>query len=52
MSEIQLREMLMDELPDRDYTLVFAGKTRTVSKEEYIDHIVMLTEFITDVEPN
>lgn len=42
----------MDELPDRDYTLVFAGKTSTVSKEEYIDHIVMLTEFITDVEPN
>lgn len=52
MSEVQLRDLLEEELPDRDYILEFAGKLSTVNKETYIDHIMMMTEFITDVEPN
>ena len=52
MDEIDLRDMLMDELPDREYVLAFAGKTKVVTKLEYIDYMVMMTEFITDIEPN
>lgn len=48
MSVEEYKDLLEDELPDRDYILTFGNSSTVVTKEEYIKHQLSLYEVLTN----